>query len=134
MVAGEVRQLACRSATVAKEISSLIRHSAQTVAIVATAAEQAGLIMQDAQSAVTQSHELMLHMVQAPHEQTEKIGSITSEIMDIDGGTQKNSSLFGEPTAVVNVLSGQAEILRPSIARFHSTRTGPNPNGFRKWL
>jgi methyl-accepting chemotaxis protein len=118
VVAGEVRTLAQRSATAAREIKSLIGESVAKSRSGASLAETAGGRMQDVLASVRRVTELMGEISTAAVEQSSGIEQVNQTVTQLDEGTQQNAALVEEASAAARSLEEQAIQLQRSVRRF----------------
>jgi len=118
VVATEVRSLAQRSATAAKEIKTLIENSTGKVSEGAELAGQAGRTMGEIVASVQQVTEIMAEISSASQEQASGIEQINQTIMQMDEATQKNAALVEEAAASAGSMEQQAGALAEAVAMF----------------
>ncbi|HAP25578.1 MAG TPA: chemotaxis protein [Achromobacter sp.] len=122
VVATEVRALAQRSATAAKEIKGLIENSKRAVqggeALAATAGEQ----MQKVLDAVARLKEVTVEIASASAEQTSGIEQVNVAVSQMDTMTQQNAALVEESAAAAGAMATQAKELLQAVARFKTER------------
>jgi len=118
VVAGEVRSLAQRSATAAKEIKGLIDNSAQRVEDGAVLVEGAGKAMEEIVEAVKRVTDLMGEMRAATEEQTGGIEQVNQAVSQMDQMAQQNAALVEEATAAAASLEDQADALHKAVGQF----------------
>jgi len=118
VVAAEVRNLAQRSATAAKEIKSLIGDSVEKVAQGAMMADQAGATMDEIVSRVKRVTDIMGEITTASQEQTAGIERINEAIAHMEAGTQQNAALVEEAAAAAQSLQDQAGSLTKVVSVF----------------
>ncbi|WP_042301556.1 methyl-accepting chemotaxis protein [Paraburkholderia kururiensis] len=118
VVAAEVRSLAQRSGTAAKEIKELIGESTAKVEQGATLVGDARRTMQDAMESVTRVTSIMSEIEAAALEQSDGIEQINKAIAQIDEVTQHNAALVEEAAAAAKSLESQADVLRDAVAVF----------------
>jgi methyl-accepting chemotaxis protein len=115
VVAEEVRNLAQRSATAAKEtankIERAISKTAQGVQISSKVAVQLETIVQQ----VRQMDELMAEITAASKEQTHGIQQITTAVSQMDQVTQSNAASAEESASAAEELNAQAENLKEAV-------------------
>lgn len=99
MVAGEVRNLAQRSAQAAREIKSLIEDSVGKVDVGSTLVESAGETMAEIVSAVTRVTDIMGEIASASDEQSRGIDQVGLAVAEMDRVTQQNAALVEESAA-----------------------------------
>jgi methyl-accepting chemotaxis protein I, serine sensor receptor len=118
VVASEVRSLAQRSATAAREIKDLLGESAAQVEQGASLVAQAGGTMNEAMLAVERVTHIMAELEAAAHEQRAGIEQVNQAIIQIDDVTQNNVALVEEAAAAAKSLDEQASVLREAVAVF----------------
>ncbi|AQG97447.1 chemotaxis protein [Burkholderia sp. KK1] len=122
VVAGEVRSLAQRSATSAKEIKELIEASTARVDSGAALAERAGSTMADVTQAVQRVTDIMTQISSASHEQSAGIEQVNRAVAQMDQVTQQNAALVEEAAAAAGAMADQAEQLKRAVAVFELER------------
>lgn len=118
VVAGEVRSLAQRAATAAKEIKVLIGASVERVANGAALAHDAGRTMDDVVRAVRRVTDIMGEISAASSEQSAGIDEIGRAVTQMDAGTQQNAALVEQAAAAASALDEQAQSLKALVGRF----------------
>ncbi len=119
VVAAEVRTLAQRSATAAKEIKSLIGDSVEKVDAGSKLVDDAGKTMTEIVSSVKHVAGIMKEMAGASHEQSIGIQSVNQAITDIDGMVKQNARLVKDATQTASALNEQAVTLLKSVSGFN---------------
>ena len=118
VVATEVRSLAQRSATAAKEIKELIVESMGRVDTGCQLVEQAGGTMDEILVSIRHVTDIMGEIAAASVEQTSGIGQINQAISQMDQVTQQNSALVEESAAAAESLEREARSLAQIVAVF----------------
>ncbi|BCF95733.1 methyl-accepting chemotaxis protein [Paraburkholderia sp. PGU19] len=118
VVAGEVRSLAQRSATAAKEIKQLIGASVERVNNGYTLVEQAGTTMSEIMQAVRRVTDIMGEIAAASEEQSSGISQVGRAVTQMDEVTQQNAALVEQAAAAAASLQDQATRLRQTIGTF----------------
>ncbi len=118
VVAGEVRLLAQRSATAAKEIKTLIGDSVRQVSNGATLATHAGQKMDEVVSSVKRVSGLIDEISAASLEQSDGIEQVHQAIASLDQSTQQNAALVERSSSASHLLSGQADNLSEVVSMF----------------
>ena len=118
VVAAEVRNLAQRSATAAKEIKELIGDSVTKVNAGSALVDQAGTTMEQIVAAVRKVQAIMVDISEAGQRQSEGIEQIGVSINDMDHMTQQNSALVEEASAAASSLTDQTGQLSEALAVF----------------
>ena len=120
VVAAEVRNLAQRSASAAREIKVLITDSVDQVAIGSDLVEQAGATMHDILASVEQVTTIMRQIAIASQQQTAGINQINAAITQMDEVTQQNAALVEESAAAAGSLQDQADGLSRLVKIFRT--------------
>jgi methyl-accepting chemotaxis protein len=118
VVAGEVRALAQRSATAAKEVKTLINDSVEKVNAGFGLVDEAGKTMQEITSSVSRVARLVSDIAAAGAEQSTGIEQIHQAIAQMDDMTQRNAALVEQAAAAAQSLSGQSEQLTHTVGTF----------------
>ncbi len=118
VVATEVRSLAQRSASAAKEIKTLIGDSVDKVDIGTRLVDQAGTTMTEIVGRIRQVTDIMGELTAASQEQTSGIEQINQAIMQMDDVTQQNAALVEEAAAAAESLQDQAGNLSRAVSVF----------------
>jgi methyl-accepting chemotaxis protein len=127
VVASEVRTLAQRSASAAKEIATLIGHSVDQVREGSKLVNTAGETMSGIVDAVDRVSGIIGEISQASRAQTASIEQINAAVSDIDQNTQQNAALVEEATAAAASLEDQARILVGAVAAFRLSTMAATP-------
>jgi methyl-accepting chemotaxis protein len=118
VVAQEVRSLAQRSATAAKEIKGLIDDSVDKVdggsALVDEAGQTMGLIV----TSVQQVADIMAEITSASAEQSMGIEQVNQAIAQMDQMTQQNATLVQQAAAAAQNMQDEAQSLAQSVSAF----------------
>lgn len=123
VVAEEVRNLAARSATAAKETSELIENSIKTVENGSELAERTGEALEEIRSQAIKAADIVGEIATSSNEQAQGISQINEGLSQIDKVTQTNTSSAEESASAAEELSGQANQLKSLIARFKIKET-----------
>jgi methyl-accepting chemotaxis protein len=118
VVAAEVRNLAQRSATAAKEIKALIGASVAKVDDGNRLAADAGQTMDDIVQSVRGVASIIGEIAQASHEQSAGLGEINQAVAQMDTMTQQNAALVEQAAAAAESLQEQAAALARSVSTF----------------
>ncbi|WP_269449105.1 methyl-accepting chemotaxis protein [Massilia endophytica] len=132
VVAAEVRNLAQRSASAAKEIKALIDNSVERVGLGAKLASDAGATMSEVVNSVKRVTDVIGEIVSASQEQSAGIEQINRAISEMDNVTQQNASLVEEAAAAAESLRDQAGNLVRAVSVFQIRAEGSAPNFARK--
>ena len=118
VVAGEVRTLAQRSASAAREIKTLIEQSKQRVETGSSQVADARRIIDEIVDAVHRVSGTVNDISSASNEQSTGIEQVNVAVTQMDDVTQKNAALVEEATAAAHALAMQARSLREAVAAF----------------
>ena len=118
VVATEVRNLAQRSATAAKEIKALIAESVDKVESGAQLVNEAGNTMDEVVTSFQQVARLVMDITNASREQSSGIEQVTQAVSQMDEVTQQNAALVEEAAAAAESLEEQAHGLVQSVGMF----------------
>jgi methyl-accepting chemotaxis protein len=118
VVATEVRNLAQRSATAAKEIKTLIAESVDKVESGARLVQQAGTTMDEVVTSFQQVASLVTEIASASREQSSGIEQTTQAVSQMDEVTQQNAALVEEAAAAAESLEEQARGLVQTMSVF----------------
>jgi methyl-accepting chemotaxis protein len=118
VVAGEVRTLAQRSATAAREIKGLIEDSTARIEGGAGLVSDAGRTMEDILASVRRVATLIDGISTASTEQSKGIAQIGESVHDMDRVTQQNAALVEQAAAGASSLETQARALAEAVSAF----------------
>ncbi len=122
VVATEVRSLAGRSASAAKEIKALIGASVERVESGSRLVATAGTTMTDIVDSVQQVSDIIAQVSAAANEQSDGIGQVNTEVSELDQMTQQNAALVEQSAAAAESLREQAQRLAQVVSRFTLAR------------
>ena len=117
-MAGEVRNLAQRSALAAKEIKALIDASVTNVFAGSSLVNDAGSAMTTIVDEVKRVADLIAEISRATQEQANGIHHVSSSVARLDESTQQNAALAEQMASAAGVLNQQAQGLVHSVAVF----------------
>jgi len=116
VVAEEVRNLAARSASAAKETTAMIEGSIEKVSggtkIANKTAEELDIVVQD----ISKISALISDIAVASNEQSSALNQINQALMQVSAVVQTNSSTAEESAAASEELFSQAEVLKQEVA------------------
>lgn len=118
VVATEVRNLAQRSASAAKEIKGLISDSVDKVQAGNKLVDQAGKTMEEVVSAIKRVARIMGDISAASREQSSGIEQVSLAVSQMDEVTQQNAALVEEAAAAAESLEEQAHNLAQAVSVF----------------
>ena len=124
VVAAEVRNLAQRSATAAKEIKVLIRDSLQKVDDGSELVNASGVTLKEIVASVKKVTDYVADIASAGAEQASGIEQVNRAVSQMDQVVQSNSAQTEEMSATAEELAGQAQTLRQLVDRFKLASTG----------
>jgi methyl-accepting chemotaxis protein len=118
VVATEVRNLAGRSATAAKEIKALIQDSVAKVDEGSKLVDESGRTLDEIVNAVKKVTDIVAEIAAASREQSSGIEQVNKAVMQMDQTTQQNAALVEEASAASQAIVEQAQALNVMIARY----------------
>jgi methyl-accepting chemotaxis protein len=118
VVAAEVRNLALRSATAAKEIKALIGDSVARVDEGTQLVDDAGHTMKEILTGIRQVADIMGDISRASQEQRSGISQVTLTLAQMEKITQQNAALVEQASAAMEMLEGQARHLVDAVRVF----------------
>ena len=127
VVAAEVRNLAQRSASAAKEIKMLIGTSVEKVEAGSKLVDLAGTTMQEVVNSVRRVTDVISEITAAGQEQSTGIEQINQAITEMDNVTQQNAALVEEAAAAAGSLQEQARRLAQVVSVFKISDTMAAP-------
>ena len=116
VVAGEVRSLAQRSASTAKEIKELIGDSTDKVQSGSALVGRAGTTMDEIVQAVRRVTDIMGEISAASEEQSGGIEQVNRAVVQMDEVTQQNAALVEEAAAAAGSLEDQTRQLQAVLS------------------
>ncbi|PIG30543.1 methyl-accepting chemotaxis protein [Janthinobacterium sp. 35] len=125
VVATEVRNLAQRSASAAKEIKGLIDDSVEKVGAGSKLVDQAGTTMRDVVDSVQRLSAIIGEITDASEEQRLGIEQVNEAISQMDQVTQQNAALVEEAAAAANAMQDQAAQLSHAVQVFRLKEAPP---------
>ncbi|MYM71783.1 methyl-accepting chemotaxis protein [Duganella sp. FT134W] len=124
VVATEVRSLAQRSSTAAREVKTLIDESVAKIHAGTALVEHAGTTMRDIVHSVKQVSDMVSAITLASNEQSVGIEEVNRAISQMDQVTQQNAALVEHAAGEVEVLQEQAAQLNNAVSVFKTRREG----------
>jgi methyl-accepting chemotaxis protein len=124
VVAAEVRNLAQRSATAAKEIKGLIQDSVGKVETGSELVNKSGQTLQAIVSAVKKVTDIIGEIAAASQEQSSGIDQVNKAVSRMDHVVQSNAAQTEEMSSTARSLSDQARELQGLVARFKLQQNG----------
>ena len=128
VVAAEVRNLAQRSASAAKEIKDLINDSVAKTTEGTVLVENAGKTMKEVVNSVKRVADIIGEIAASSLEQSTGINQVNTAVTSMDEVTQQNAALVEQAAAAAESLVDQANALTDAISVFklegnYATRT-----------
>ncbi|APR34074.1 methyl-accepting chemotaxis protein [Paraburkholderia sp. SOS3] len=124
VVAGEVRSLAQRSASAAKEIKEMIGDSAAKVQGGSELVGRAGATMEEILQAVRRVTDIMGEISAASEEQSGGIEQVNRAVSQMDDVTQQNAALVEQAAAAAASLEEQTRQLRGVVGGWRVSSNG----------
>jgi methyl-accepting chemotaxis protein len=125
VVAQEVRELAQRSATAAKDIKTLITKSSQEVQTGVDLVSSTGVALNDIQTKVIGIASQVTSIATAAQEQSTGLSEVNMAVNQMDQMTQQNAAMVEEAAASTARLADETAHLKALISRFKVHREGP---------
>jgi methyl-accepting chemotaxis protein len=119
VVAAEVRALALRSASSAREIKKLVSETKAEIDRSALEARNAGEVVNTVVSAASALASLVAEITAASQQQAIALEQASAAVTDIDRTTQQNVAVVGEAATAARGLSAEAQSLTDAVAQFH---------------
>jgi methyl-accepting chemotaxis protein len=118
VVAAEVRALAQRSASAAKEIKTLISASAEKVHTGSQLVSEAGRTMRESMAQVEQVNQLIRNISQISQQQTSGVNQVNASVNELDEATQRNAVLVHQTSAAGQNLQAETSRLTEAVSAF----------------
>jgi len=118
VVAGEVRNLAQRSGSAAKEIELLIKESVEKVEKGTRVVVQFGEFLKEIANAAKTSAHLISEIAAASDEQRQGMDQINRAIVELDTATQQNAALVEETASASEEMANQSQEMLALMSRF----------------
>ena len=123
VVAAEVRQLAQRSSTAAKEIKDLIGDSHEKVEVGVSFVEDGVGALDDIASSVATVSEMANGIDEAAREQKSALMNINESVAQMDSMTQMNARLVDDTNSASKALENHAQSLSEEVSFFNISRS-----------
>ncbi len=118
VVAMEVRELAQRSSSAAKEIGHLLQKSTQEVEAGVSLVERAGVALTGIGGHVEAINGQISEIMDATREEAETLRQINTAVGELDTMTQQNAAMVEESTAAIHLLATEAVEMDRQLANF----------------
>ncbi|MGC3979918.1 MAG: methyl-accepting chemotaxis protein [Steroidobacteraceae bacterium] len=128
VVATEVRNLAQRSASAAKEIKGLINDSVDKVKAGSELVDESGQTLSEIMDSVKKVTDIVAEIAAASQEQSAGIEQVNNAVTQMDGVTQQNAALVEQASAASKAMQQQATSLVQQIGFFKSSSLGQSSN------
>ncbi len=128
VVATEVRNLAQRSATAAKEIKELINDSVKKVQAGTELVNESGEKLDEIVNGVRKVKDIVAEIAAASSEQAQGVDQVSTAITSMDDLTQQNAALAEEASAASTNMSEQAKIMTRQM-QFFNTQASEKKKG-----
>jgi methyl-accepting chemotaxis protein len=119
VVAQEVRELAQRSASAAKEIKGLIQNSSTEVDNGVRLVRDTGVALKAIGDYVSQINQLMDAIATSAREQSTGLAEVNTAVNQMDQSTQQNAAMVEQSTAASASLAQEATRLRSLVGQFN---------------
>ncbi|TCL69799.1 methyl-accepting chemotaxis protein [Rhizobium sp. BK251] len=118
VVAQEVRELAQRSSSAAKEIAGLLQKSTREVETGVSLVEKAGVALKGIGQHVEAINGQIEGMKDATREEADALRQINVAVSELDGMTQQNAAMVEETTTAIRRLATEAEEMDRRLGNF----------------
>jgi methyl-accepting chemotaxis protein len=118
VVAQEVRELAQRSASAAKQIAALLAKSTTEVSHGVTLVEKAGAALQGIGSHVLAINGRISEIMSSTREEAQTLSEINGSVNQLDAMTQQNAAMVEETTAAIHRLAQEAGEMDQRLGQF----------------
>ena len=118
VVAMEVRELAQRSSSAAKEIASLLQKSTHEVESGVSLVERAGVALTGIGSRVEAINGQIHEIMESTREEADTLRQINSAVAELDSMTQQNAAMVEESTAAIHRLASEALEMDRQLGNF----------------
>ncbi|SCB07886.1 MULTISPECIES: methyl-accepting chemotaxis protein [Rhizobium] len=118
VVAQEVRELAQRSATAAKDIKALIGKSGGEVQVGVKLVQATGEALSTIEARVLKINDHIHSIATAAREQATGLSEVNKAVNQMDEVTQRNAAMVEETSAATHRLAGEADGLVRLVSRF----------------
>ena len=119
VVAQEVRELAQRSSSAAKEIANLLTKSRGEVDHGVKLVEKAGNALDGIGSHVLSINSHIGEIMESTREEAQTLVDINSSVNQLDAMTQQNAAMVEETTAAIHRLAGEAREMDQQLGQFN---------------
>jgi methyl-accepting chemotaxis protein len=127
VVATEVRNLAQRSASAAKEIKDLIKDSVEKVKVGSELVDESGRTLSEIMDSVKKVTDIVAEIAAASEEQSAGIEQVNNAVSQMDNVTQQNAALVEQASAASKAMEQQSATLVRQIGYFRANGLAPAP-------
>jgi methyl-accepting chemotaxis protein len=124
VVAGEVRNLAGRSATAAREIKGLIRDSMHKVEEGSALVSESGQTLEHIVTSVKKAGEIIAELAARSQEQLSGIEQVNRAVVQLDQMTQQNAALAEEASAASKSMASRSQAMSEMLERYQLGEQG----------
>jgi len=118
VVATEVRNLAQRSASAAKEIKDLIKDSVDKVKVGSQLVDESGKTLSEIMESVKKVTDIVAEIAAASEEQSAGIEQVNNAVTQMDNVTQQNAAVVEQASAASKAMGEQSSTLVAQIGYF----------------
>jgi len=129
VVAEEVRNLAQRSATAAKDTGALIEEAVGRTEVGTDLATKAGNALGDIVTAIRKITEFVADIATASDEQAQGVEQVNSAVSQMDKVTQQNAAAAEEAASASEQLNNMATSLEEMVGKLYALIEGSKDNG-----
>lgn len=119
VVAAEVRGLAQRAATAAREINHLVSDSVRRIESGTEVVGQAGSAVDGIVEQTVQINELLARIAESARSEAQDVQQTTQAVKAMDESTQQNAALVEQTAAAASSMRDQAQVLASEVATFN---------------
>jgi methyl-accepting chemotaxis protein len=128
VVAAEVRMLAERSATAARQIKELITSNVSRIDSGVKRVAEAGKTMHEIVHSIERVTKLVGEIAFASRGQESEIDAVTRAVSQMDTATRQNAALVEEAAAAAQAMAGEAQTLRDGVSLFKVNKSVEPPS------
>lgn len=132
VVAEEVRNLAARSASAAKETTDMIESSIDKVEKGTKIANDTANALIEIVDSITKASDLVEEITSASNEQANAISQVNQAINEVSQVVQTNSATAEEGASASEELSSQAEMMKQFVSKFKLREAVPVANKYEE--
>ncbi len=129
VVAQEVRELAQRAASAAKDIKVLISKSGTEVSTGVKLVQETGVVLGQIETSVLKINDHIHSIAVAAREQSTGLSEVSTAINQMDQVTQQNAAMVEEANAATHKLSSEADSLARLVSQFKVDQGHAQGNG-----